>query len=91
MPQSSPEEFKTAADTDLADTLYTRRGILRRSFLGVTAVGITGFLAACGGGDDDDNPVEDGGGPAGGDSDPEESSDIEEETGVEGEDADEED
>lgn len=89
MPQTTTTENTPERDTDLADTLYTRRGILSRSLLGLTAVGLSGFLAACGGDDDDDDPTEDGGGPAGGDSDPDESSDIEDETGIEGEDADE--
>jgi len=86
MPRATSPTTDSEQDLDQADTLYTRRGVLGRSILGITSVGLAGFLAACGNDDeDDDSPDEqEGAGEAGGDSDPDESSDMEEETGIEG-------
>lgn len=45
-------------DEEIAPAL-TRRTFLQRSMFGVTAVGLTGFLAACGDDEDDEDSGED--------------------------------
>ena len=46
-------------DEEIAPAL-TRRTFLQRSMFGVTAVGLTGFLAACGDDEDDEDSDENG-------------------------------
>jgi hypothetical protein len=55
----------------------TRRGLFRRSLLGLTGLGLAGTLVACGD-DEDDEPVETGQGAE----DPGEDPGIGEETGI---------
>jgi hypothetical protein len=71
-------------DDELGDIMAlteTRRGLFRRSLLGLTGLGVAGVLVACGGGDDegdDDEPVTSGQGAE----DPGEEPGIGEETGI---------
>ena len=69
-------------DDELRDIMAlteTRRGVFRRSLLGLTGLGVAGMLVACGDdGDDDEEPVTSGQGAE----DPGEEPGIGEETGI---------
>ncbi len=63
---------------DMMALTETRRGLFRRSLLGITGLGLAGTLVACGDDDDNDEPVTTGQGAE----DPGEEPGIGEETGI---------
>jgi len=64
-----PQHHDLAPGPDEDTTLLSRRSLLRRPLLGITAVGAVALLAACGGDDGDSEDEESSDSPSGTDLD----------------------